>query len=51
MIIVLGGKVKKEIFNVKSVYFAEDGKLDVCFNDDRESIVISPINVYEIREN
>lgn len=51
MVIILGGKNKKEIIDVKKIYFAEDGKLDVCFNNGRESIVINPIDVCEIRED
>lgn len=51
MIIILGGKNKKEISNVKTIYFANDGKLDVCFDNGRESIVINPIDVCEIRED
>lgn len=49
--IVVVGKNKKEITDVKKIYFAADGKLDICFNDGRESIVISPYDIYEIRED
>lgn len=49
--IIIMGKNKKEINNVRKIYFAEDGKLDVCFSDGRESIVINPTEIYEIRED
>lgn len=34
--------------NVKAVYFAEDGKLDITFTDGKEAITINPYCVKEI---
>lgn len=41
---------KRTLENVKTVYFAEDGKLDISFIDGKESITISPATVVQIND-